>query len=112
MTSTNVRVVLMTVPDADTGVSIVRSLVEDHLAACGNVVPGLESIFRWKGKVEAESEALVVLKTSVERVSSMMARAADLHPHEVPELLAIPVTEAWAPYAEWVLAETREESEV
>jgi len=100
----------MTVPDSDTGTSIVRQLVDDHLAACGNVVPGLTSVFRWEGQVEAATEALVILKTSVARLPTMMERAVALHPYDVPELLAVTVTESWAPYADWVLGETREES--
>ena len=107
MSVTDVRVVLMTVPDADTGRSITRALVEDRLAACGNVLEGLTSVFRWNGQVQAEAEALVILKTSSERVAAMMERARGLHPYDVPELLALPVMDAHAPYVRWVLDETR-----
>ena len=107
MSVTEVRVVLMTVPDAETGRNIAGALVEDRLAACGNVVEGLTSVFRWKGQVQTEAEALVILKTSTERLAAMMERARSLHPYDVPELLALSVADAHAPYVRWVLDETR-----
>ena len=105
MTPSEVRVVLMTVPDSDTGKALARALVEDRLAACGNVLPSVESIYRWEGAVQTDSEALVILKTTADRVGPMMERARALHPYEVPELLAIPVTEGSEPYLAWVLNE-------
>ena len=111
MTDSTVRIVLMTAPDQDTGRAIARTLVEQRLAACGNVIPTVESVFRWEGQVSTETEALVILKTSKERVESMMERAAALHPYEVPELLSLPVKEAWVSYADWVITETRDEPE-
>lgn len=110
MTTDPVRVVLMTAPDADTGQGIARALVEARLAACGNVVPGIRSVFRWEGRVQADDEALVVLKTTASRVEAMMERARALHPYDVPELLALPVTEGSADYLDWVAAETRAEA--
>lgn len=97
----------MTVPDADTGRTLARELVEARLCACGNVVPGVQSVYRWQGDVQEDTEALVILKTSSEQVGRMMERATELHPYDVPELLALPVTEGSDPYMAWVLNETR-----
>lgn len=106
MTASDVRVVLMTTPDLETGRTLANALVDGRLAACANVLPGVESVFRWEGRVQTASEALVILKTSADRVGEMMERAQELHPYEVPELLAVPVTEGSAPYAAWIMAET------
>ncbi len=98
----------MTVPDADTGRTLARNLVESGLCACGNVVSGVESVYRWKGEIHTDPEALVILKTSVERVEALMETARRLHPYDVPELLALPVTEGSDAYVSWVLEQTVE----
>jgi periplasmic divalent cation tolerance protein len=104
-TSTQVRVVLMTAPDPDTATRITRSLVEERLVACGNVVPGLTSIYRWDGEVQEDPEVLVILKTDADSLPTLLRRAHELHPYEVPELLALPVTEGLPSYLEWVADE-------
>lgn len=104
-TSIQVRVVLMTAPDRDTATRITRSLVEERLIACGNVVPGLTSIYRWDGEVQEDPEVLVILKTDAETLPELLRRAPELHPYEVPELLALPVTEGLPSYLEWVADE-------
>ena len=102
---TGVRVVLMTAPDVETGRSIVETLVDERLAACGNVLSGVSSVFRWEGQTQMESEALVILKTMESVAAALVERAADLHPYDVPELLCLPVAEGWAPYLDWVSSE-------
>ena len=106
MTASSVRMVFMTTPDVETGRSLARALVDARLAACGNVVTGVESVYRWQGEVRTDSEALVILKTSVDRVHEMMQRAQALHPYDVPELLAVSVAEGAAEYVDWVVNET------
>ena len=106
---TDVRVVLMTAPDRATAESLAQSLVVERLAACANVVSGLASIYRWEGRVERADEQLLILKTEADRVPALIARAAELHPYEVPEILALPVEAGLAPYLSWVRAETRPE---
>lgn len=96
------RIVLMTAPDADAAESLVRTLVDERLVACGNVMPGLTSIYRWQGEVERDAEALVVLKTTADALPRLLERAAALHPYDVPELLAFPVSEGHGPYLEWI----------
>lgn len=103
--ATDVRVLLVTAPE-EAAEELVRALVEEHLVACGNVVPGLVSIFRWEGGVERSTEVLLMLKTRRDRVEELTERIAELHPYDVPEVLALPVSEGSAPYLEWVLRET------
>ena len=71
--------------------------------ACGNVVPGLRSVYRWEGEVEEADEVLVLFKTRADRVSGLLKRAAELHPYDVPELLVADVTDGFGPYLEWVM---------
>jgi periplasmic divalent cation tolerance protein len=104
---TDVLVVLATAPSADKGAEIARALVEGRLAACGNVVPGVRSIYRWQGKVQDEGEVLLVLKTTRARFPALRERLLALHPYEVPEVLALPVEAGSEPYLAWVDAETR-----
>jgi periplasmic divalent cation tolerance protein len=96
-------VVLVTAPDAEVGAGIARALVEEKLAACGNVVPGLRSIYRWQGKVEDASEALLVLKTTRERFKEVVDRVRALHPYDVPEVIALPVAAGYDEYLDWIV---------
>ncbi len=101
------RVVLISAPGARTGLRLARVLVEERLAACGSVVPTATSVFRWRGVVKEEREALVVLKTTADRVEPLARRARGLHPYEVPEILALPVSGGDPGYLDWVRGETR-----
>jgi len=99
----------MTAPDAETAQRIGRALVDERLIACANVLPGVTSIYRWQGAVHADAEVLVVMKTRGALVSRLMERAAELHPYEVPELLALPVADGLPAYCRWVMDETADE---
>ncbi len=101
---TNAVVVLVTAPSAEKAAEIARVLVEERLCACGNVVPGLRSIYRWEGKVHDDAEALLVLKTERRLVPALKERLPGIHPYEVPELLVLPVEDGLAPYLAWVAA--------
>lgn len=100
--ATDVVILLSTFPDADVARKAVRALVEEQLVACGNIVPGVESIYRWQGKVETSAEVLVVFKTTTARSDEAQARLRALHPYEVPEILQVPVTGGWPDYLGWV----------
>jgi periplasmic divalent cation tolerance protein len=100
-------VVLVTAPSAERAAEIARAVVEERLAACGNVVPGLRSIYRWEGKLHDDAEALLVLKTTGDRFEALRARVLALHPYEVPEVIALRIEAGSAPYLEWITAETR-----
>jgi periplasmic divalent cation tolerance protein len=99
-------VVLVTAPSPDQAAEIARALVEERLAACGNVVPAIRSIYRWEGKVHDDAEALLVLKTTRGRFEALRDRVLALHPYDVPEVLALPVEAGNAAYLAWIAAET------
>jgi len=86
-------VVLITVPTAADARRIARTLVEERLAACVNVLPGCESVYRWEEKVVQEAEAMMVAKTSRELFSDLSKRVAEIHPYAVPEVIGLPLTE-------------------
>jgi periplasmic divalent cation tolerance protein len=95
-------VVLVTVPTASVGERIARAAVEGRLAAAVNVVPGVRSIFRWEGRVEDQSELLLILKTDTARLDALEASVCRLHPYTVPSFLALPVVGGHAPYLAWL----------
>jgi periplasmic divalent cation tolerance protein len=101
-------VVLTTVPEPEAAARLLRELVEARLIACGNVVPGLTSIYRWQGEVVAESETMLVMKTPRELVGPLFERIGQLHPYELPELVALPVEAVSTAYCRWVRRETIE----
>jgi periplasmic divalent cation tolerance protein len=101
-----VRVVMVTAPDQETGRALARAATEARLAACGNVIPGLTSVFRWEGRVEEAAEVLIMFKTTASSVPALMERVVELHPYDVPEFLALPVSAGHPPYLEWVGNET------
>ncbi len=103
---TDALVVLVTTPTPDRAAEIARALVEERLAACGNVVPGLRSVYRWEGKVHDDAEALLVLKTTRARFEALRDRVLALHPYEVPEVIALPVEAGRARYLQWIAGET------
>ena len=105
--STDALFVLVTTPTAERAAELARALVEERLAACGNVIPGLRSIYRWQGKVEDEAEALLVLKTTRARFDALRDRVLALHPYDVPEVLALPVEAGSAAYLAWLAAQVR-----
>lgn len=99
---TDVRVVLVACPTAETAAAIARTLVEEGHAACGNIVPGVRSIYRWEGQVQDEPEVLLVLKATAARFEALRARVVALHPYQVPEVLSLAVDAGHAPYLAWV----------
>ena len=105
----DIVLVLTTVPDSDQGEVIARTLVEERLAACVNVLPPMTSIYRWRGVVERETERQMIIKTTQNRVPAVQARLAALHPYEVPEFLVLSVADSSSTYFEWVVNETSED---
>ena len=102
-----VRVVLVTAPDDETPGTIARALVEEGLVACVNIVPGVRSVYRWEGAVQEDAEVMLVLKTRADRCAAVAARVADLHPYDLPEVLALPVSTGSDAYLEWVRTESK-----
>jgi len=101
-----VRLIFVTGPDAGSLEAIGRVLVEARLAACVNVCRGVTSVYRWEGRVNTESEALAIIKTTDDRVEALQVRVAELHPYEVPEFVAVEVSEGSPAYLRWVREST------
>ena len=101
----DVVLLLSNFPDAETARKAVRALVEERLIACGNLVPGVESIYEWKGVMETSTEVMVVCKTTALLADDAQAWLRALHPYEVPEILQIPVSAGWPDYLAWVAAQ-------
>jgi periplasmic divalent cation tolerance protein len=98
----DVLVVLVTCPP-EKAQAIAGALVEERVAACVNVVPSLSSVYRWKGAVHNDSEALLLVKTSKDRFEALKQAVLRHHPYELPEVIAIQVDRGHAPYLEWVI---------
>ena len=96
-----------TCPDAASAERIATVLVEERLAACVNILPGLRSVFRWQGSVQRESEVLLLIKTTRSRYPALQARLPQLHPYELPELLAVESVFGLPAYLQWVVESTR-----
>jgi|SRR5581483_6340159 len=95
-------VVLTTLPNGNRARGFARALVGEKLAACVNIVPGLRSVYRWKGAVHDDREVLCVVKTSRAKLKKLKQRLKSLHPYEVPELIALPITDGSEPYLRWL----------
>ncbi|HZR79093.1 MAG TPA: divalent-cation tolerance protein CutA [Chthoniobacterales bacterium] len=93
---------LSTFPDRETAQRISNQLVSEKFAACANVLPEVESIYRWQGKIENAAEALVFFKISEERQSAFQEKLRSLHPYEVPEIIFIPLAGGLPEYLHWV----------
>ena len=95
-------VVLTTLPaDAD-GDAFGRTIVEERLAACVNLLAPMESVYRWEGRVEVETERQIIMKTSRDRVAALWDRVRELHPYEVPEFIVLPVADGNEAYLRWI----------
>jgi periplasmic divalent cation tolerance protein len=98
--------VLCTAPSEEVGAMLARGLVEAKLAACVNIVPGLRSIYEWKGAVSDEPEVQLLVKSRRERFAALEAWIAEHHPYEVPEILALPIEAGSSAYLGWLTAQT------
>lgn len=99
----NGRVIaLSSIGSAEDAERLARALVERRLAACVNVVPGVVSHYRWKGELVRDEERLLVIKTRAERLEALLAALVELHPYELPELVALEIKGGNEPYLEWL----------
>jgi periplasmic divalent cation tolerance protein len=94
---------LSTFPDVEAARRIARELVSEEFAACANIIPTIESIYRWQGKVEQGKETLVLFKTSAARYAAFQEKLKSLHPYDVPEIVSCPVDKALPEYLRWVI---------
>ncbi|MGB8356832.1 MAG: divalent-cation tolerance protein CutA [Chthoniobacteraceae bacterium] len=95
-------VAFSTFADAETARKVVRMLVEERLVACGNILPQVESIYRWQGRIESNAEVIVIFKTTRARYADFEQRLRALHPYEVPEIIALNSVEGLPAYLQWI----------
>ena len=99
---TDKRIVLTTAGSEDEARKIAHHLVEQKLAACVNIVPQIESIYRWQGRVESSREWLLLIKTTAEKVANVSEAVSELHSYDVPECIAIPIEDGSPEYLNWL----------
>ena len=103
MGNTNeIQIVFCTVPDTDSGHRIAARLVQDGLAACVNLITGIDSVYRWKGQLEKASEVLLMIKSRSADYTEVEAAISALHPYELPEIIAVPLSNGLPGYLDWV----------
>ncbi len=101
-----ISIVLATAGSAEEAATIGRTLVEERLGACANIVPNIRSIYRWKGKIYDEQEFLIIIKTRTSLFPALEKRIKELHSYEVPEIISFPIARGLPQYLEWVSMET------
>ena len=99
--------VYMTAPDRSTARKLAETLVGERLAACANILGGMESLYWWQGEMQQAEESVCILKTTAAGYSALEQRARELHPYEVPCIVALPVSRGLAPFLRWVNEEAR-----
>lgn len=102
----NPLLILTNCPDEDTANRLALTLVEEKLAACINILPRVQSIFRWQGAVESTSEIPLLIKSTAESYAMLEKRLVELHPYELPEIIALPITHGLPAYLGWVAQES------
>lgn len=101
-TNSSARIVLTTTASPEEAARMGRSLVEERLAACATLIPGVQSIFRWKEAIESSVETLLLLKTGVDQVAGLEARLHELHSYQTPEFLVLEVNAGSQRYLDWL----------
>ncbi|MBN8443707.1 MAG: divalent-cation tolerance protein CutA [Thauera sp.] len=100
-------IVLTNLPDEAAARALAERLIAERLAACVNLLAACTSVYRWRGAVESAREVPLLIKTTTERYAALQAAILDAHPYELPEIVAVPVQQVFAPFAKWVADETR-----
>jgi len=100
---------LCTFPDAETARRIARKIVELRLAACGNVLPQIHSVYRWQGKIESADEALAIFKLPASGYAEFETKLRSLHPYDVPEIICCRIDRGLSEYLRWVVDSCRSE---
>jgi periplasmic divalent cation tolerance protein len=101
----SIRVVLVSVP-RDEARELATAIVEERLAACINIVPRIDSVYWWDDKIETDSESLMIIKTTAGRIEELIEYIEENHPYDLPEVLALPLTEGLPDYIAWIKEET------
>ena len=101
-------VVLITIDSEDEAVKIAKVLLEADLIACANIIGKIRSLYKWKGEVCDDPEVLIICKSQRQLFSRLSEKVKSLHSYEVPEIIAMPLVEGWAPYLKWIEEETQQ----
>ncbi len=104
---TSARIVVTTASNADEAALLARALVEERLAACATLIPGVESVYHWEGQIESSTEALLLIKTGSDQLAALEVRLRELHSYQIPEFLVLSVESGSHPYLEWLYASLR-----
>ena len=102
-----IQIWFTTLDSLENAETIAQSLVDEKLAACVSLLPQFVSIYRWKQEIHRTPEVLLIIKTAADRGAELKQRLAELHPYEVPEMIALSVADGHVPYLDWVVGETR-----
>lgn len=104
---TQALLVIANCPDEACANRIALAVVEAGLAACVNLLPRVQSVYRWQGNIESASEVPLLIKTTAGRYTELEAAIRELHPYDVPEIIALPIAQGLPAYLDWLAAETR-----
>ena len=105
-------IVFCNAPDAQVAAAIAQALVQRRLAACVNILPAVQSVYQWQGAIEQATEISLLIKTTPARYPELEAALVELHPYDVPEIIALPIAAGLPAYLHWIAAETRKEVHV
>ncbi|MEO1695239.1 MAG: divalent-cation tolerance protein CutA [Pseudomonadota bacterium] len=104
--NTDVRLIYVTCPDLTGARALAEAVVADRIVACANILPAMQAVYRWEGKVETAEECVLLLKTSAARCSDVIDRVQAAHPYDVPAILEVPVTGGAGVFLDWVVSES------
>jgi periplasmic divalent cation tolerance protein len=107
-----VLLVLTNMPDLATAQSIAQRLVEQRLAACVNLMPGVQSVYRWQGAIEQAQEITLLIKTTQHRYAELEQAIKQMHPYDLPEIIVLPIAAGMPAYLQWVAQETKKDADV
>jgi len=105
----DLQIVFVTVSDEEEAGRIAKVLIEENLAACVNIIPGIRSVYRWEGSIEHEDETLLIIKTGKTKIEGLKKRIQEVHSYDIPELLVLPVVDGLEAYMRWARGELRED---
>ena len=106
MGDAQILIVMSNAPDTANAEALARTLVEAKLAACVNILPGVQSIYRWQGDIQQADEVTLLIKTTRQHYPLLQQALVAAHPYDLPEVVAWPLSEGYAPYLQWVATET------
>ena len=104
--ASDIIVVYITAPNLEEAQSLAHALVQDKLAACVNIIPGIQSVYFWEDAVQTDNELLLICKSQADRFDALKTRVQSLHPYDVPEVISIPLQNGSEPYLNWVRENT------